>query len=151
MYKEDCIFCKIAKKEVESAVIYQDEKFIAILDAHPNTKGQTLVLIKEHYNSYVFDLPDDLYIDYLKVIKKIATILEKGLSVKKISVVFEGQGVDHIHAKLYPMHGVDNSKFGEFSKEVYFEKYPGYITTLIGPFKSLEERKKISEEILSNK
>ncbi len=49
MQKEDCVFCKITKKEIDSAIIYEDNEFIAILDGYPNTKGQTLVLTKEHY------------------------------------------------------------------------------------------------------
>jgi len=149
MQKEDCIFCKIAKHEVDSAIVYEDAEFIAILDAHPNTKGQTLILTKEHYGSYVFDLPDSVYIKLLEVSKKVAKILEKGLLVKKVAMVFEGQGVNHIHTKLYPMHDIDESKFGELSGNIYFEKYPGYITTLIGQPADLDSRKKIANEIIS--
>jgi len=150
MIKDDCIFCKIANKKIPSAIIYEDNEFIAILDSMPNTKGMTLVITKEHYDSYIFDLPDDVYIKLLEVSKKVAKILEKALHVKRVAMVFEGQGVNHIHTKLYPMHNVDTSKFGELSEGVYFNEYPGYITTLTGPKKSLEELKEIAKEILDN-
>ncbi len=63
-------------------------------------------------------------------------------------MVFEGQGVNHIHTKLYPMHNVDAAKFGDLSGNIYFKGYPGYITTLCGPKVSIEEREKIKKEIL---
>ncbi|MFH1802760.1 MAG: HIT family protein [archaeon] len=143
----ECIFCKIAKKELESAIVYEDDKFIAFLDNCPNAKGMTLVITKSHYDSYVFNLPEGAYSELLNTSKKVAKILEKGLKVKRVAMVFEGQGVNHIHTKLYPMHNVNTEKFGELSKGQYFEEYPGYITTLVGPEKSIEELNKIAEEI----
>lgn len=151
MQKEDCIFCKIAKKEIPSAIIYEDKEFIAFLDNMPNTKGMTIVITKNHFNSYVFDLPTEVYTKLLLTSKKVSRLLENGLKVERIAMVFEGQGVNHIHAKLYPMYNVDTLKFGEHSNKVYFENYPGYITTLVGPQKSSEELKAIADEILNNK
>lgn len=34
----DCIFCKIAKGEIPSATLYEDEEFRVILDQGPATK-----------------------------------------------------------------------------------------------------------------
>ncbi|MCK9292702.1 MAG: HIT domain-containing protein [archaeon] len=151
MQKENCIFCKIVKKEIPSAIIYEDEDFVAFLDNMPNTKGMTIVTTKDHFDSYVFDLPDEVYSKLLLVSKKVSKILEKGLKVKRVAMVFEGEGVNHIHAKLYPMHNIDTSKFEELSGGVYFENYPGYITTLVGPQKTSEKLKKIAKEILDKK
>lgn len=150
MNKPDCIFCKIAKGEIPSVKIWEDKKHIAILDLNPNTKGMTLVLTKDHYDSYVFDLPEKAYLDLLSASKSVAKFLENGLKVKRVAMVFEGQGVNHIHTKLYPMHHVDTARFGELSGGVYFEKYPGYITTLVGPERSSKELKDVAEEIRRN-
>ncbi|MFA5403361.1 MAG: HIT domain-containing protein, partial [Ignavibacteria bacterium] len=54
MKKEDCIFCKIIAGEIPSYKVYEDEDFIGILDIFPNTKGMTLLIPKEHYDSYAF-------------------------------------------------------------------------------------------------
>jgi hypothetical protein len=86
----------------------------------------------------------------LLVSKKVAKILEKGLKVKRVAMVFEGQGVDHIHTKLYPMHKINDKKFGELSGGVYFEKYPGYITTLVGHPIDQKNKDKILKKILKN-
>ena len=143
----DCIFCKIVKGEIPCHKIWENKDFVAILDIHPNTEGVTLVIAKAHYDSYVFDLPEKVYLNLMKASKKVAKLLEKGLDVKKIAMVFEGQGVNHIHTKLYPMHKVNLNKFGELSKGKYLEEYPGYITTLVGPLRSNEELSKVAKKI----
>jgi len=45
----DCIFCKIAKKEIPSKIITETNKSIAFLDAFPLSRGHTLVIPKCHY------------------------------------------------------------------------------------------------------
>ena len=43
---EECIFCKIAKGEIPSATLYEDEEFRVILDLGPANKGHALILPK---------------------------------------------------------------------------------------------------------
>ncbi|MGC8538610.1 MAG: HIT family protein, partial [Candidatus Micrarchaeia archaeon] len=74
---ENCIFCKIVAGEAPSFKIYEDEKYIAILDKYPNIKGQTLVITKEHVDSYAFDLSDDELCNLINTAKKVAKLLEK--------------------------------------------------------------------------
>lgn len=144
----DCIFCKIAKGEINSAKIWENDKFVAILDVNPNTKGMTLVITKEHYDSYVFDMPDEIYSEFMIATKKVARILEKGLGAARVAMVMEGMGVNHAHIKLYPLHGV-GEKFQEMlgKERVYFDKYAGYISTQLGPQTAIEELQKLAEEI----
>lgn len=145
---QNCVFCKIAKGEVPCAKIWEDEKHIAFLDGYPNTEGMTLVMTKEHYDSYAFDMPDKALSDLIIATKKVALLLDKKLDVSRTALVMEGMGVNHIHFKLYPLHGI-NEKFKEMWAEdlVYFDKYPGYITTQLGPKKTLEELNKIKAKI----
>ncbi|MEJ2268097.1 MAG: HIT domain-containing protein [Nanoarchaeota archaeon] len=144
----NCIFCKIAKGEIPSVKIWENEKHIAILDKFPNTKGQAMVIPKEHFDSDVTDMPNEDYTNLMIAVKKVAKLLEEKLNVKRVTIIIEGLGVNHVHVKLYPIYGL-NKKFEEtWSKEkVYFEKYEGYITTQTGPEKSIEELNKIAEEI----
>ena len=148
---ENCIFCKITKGEIESVKIWENDKFVAILDVNPNTKGMTSVLTKEHYDSYAFDMPDAVYSEFMIAAKKVAKMLEKGLNITRISMVMEGMGINHAHIKLYPLHGV-TEKFKEMwaKDKVYFDSYEGYISTQLGPKADLEELKKIAEEIRKN-
>lgn len=147
----ECIFCKIVNGEVDSVKIWEDEEYMALLDLNPNTKGMTLVIPKKHFSSYVFDMNDSNYCKLMIATKKVAQILDKNLNVKRTAMVMEGLGVDHAHVKLYPIYGL-GKKFEETWAEdkVYFYKYPGYITTKLGPQKTLEELKKIGKEIRKN-
>lgn len=148
MKPTNCIFCKIANGEIPSVKIFEDKNYLAILDINPNTEGMTIILTKEHYDSYAFDMPEKEYPKLMEISKKIAKILEKGLNVKRVAMVMEGMGINHIHIKLYPIHGVDE-KFKEMwaTDKIYFDKYEGYISTQLGPQKSLEELKKVAEKI----
>lgn len=144
----DCVFCKIVKGEIDSAKVWEDEKFIAILDVNPNTKGMTLLLTKKHYDSYVFDMTHGQYSEFVLAARKAAKILERGLKVARVSMVVEGMGINHAHIKLYPLHKVDK-KFKEmWAKErIYFDKYEGYLSTQLGPQAGMNELKKLAEEI----
>ena len=48
MKDDNCIFCKLANKDIPTNIIYEDEKFTVILDASPATKGHALILPKNH-------------------------------------------------------------------------------------------------------
>ena len=120
---KDCIFCKIVKGEIDSAKIQEDEDFLAVLDVKPNTKGMALVLPKKHYDSYVFDMPNEVYQKFMLAAKKVATILEEGLDVKRVAMAIEGMEINHAHIKLYPLHKL-TEKFEEMIAEekVFFDK-----------------------------
>jgi len=146
MNKPDCIFCKIVKNEIPSHKIYEDENFIAILDIFPNTKGMTLVLTKDHYDSYAADMDDEIYSRFFLTAKKISKLLDEKLGVRRTALVMEGMGINHAHIKLYPLHGLE-SDFVEMIPEenIFFDKYKGFITTQLGPKAADEELAKVRE------
>lgn len=129
----DCIFCKIIKGEAPSHKIWENEKYIAFLSIFPNTEGTTVVIPKAHYTSYAFDLPDEVLSELMLATKKVAKLLDSKLEdVGRTAMIFEGFGVDHIHAKLFPMHGTTNMKEWkpiESKVDKYFEKYEGYVSS----------------------
>ncbi|HUC38737.1 MAG TPA: HIT domain-containing protein [Candidatus Acidoferrum sp.] len=145
---KDCIFCKIVEGAAPSYKIYEDNDHIGMLDIFPNIRGQSLVIPKKHTQSYIFDVDDRELEGFMMVVKKVAKILQKGLKAGRVNLAFEGYGVDHLHAKLYPAIGTDKGFMEILAKEeVYFEAYPGYLTTLMGPRAKDEELKKIQKEI----
>ena len=146
---ENCLFCKIAKGKIPSVKIWEDDKHLAFLDLNPNTEGMTLVITKDHFDSDSTDMPDQRYAELMFTVKKVAKILEKGLNVLRVAMVMEGMGVNHVHIKLYPLHGL-TEKFTEMwaNEKIYFDKYIGYISTQIGPELSLKERQNIAAKIL---
>jgi len=144
----DCIFCQIVKGKIPSHKVWENDEFLAILDICPNTKGMTLVMPKNHYDSYAFDMPDDVYQKFMQAGKEVAKLLDKKLETQRTALVMEGMGVNHAHLKLYPLHGLDE-KFSplEAKEEKFFENYPGYLTTLLGPQADSDELKNLAEKI----
>lgn len=132
MHKEDCIFCKIVKGEVPCHKIWEDDKHLAFLSIFPNTEGFSVVIAKEHYSSYAFDLPDNVLSELILATKKVAKLLDKKFDdVGRTGMFFEGFGVDHIHSKLFPMHGTKIKDWKPLHSNVnkYFDKYEGYISS----------------------
>lgn len=129
----DCVFCKIVKGEVPCHKIWEDEKYLAFLTIFPNTEGTSVVIPKEHYSSYAFDLSEDILKDLVVAAAKVGKLIDSKLDdVGRTGMVFEGFGVDHVHAKLFPMHGTaDKScwKAHHSNINTYFEKYQGYISS----------------------
>jgi len=63
----------------------------------------------------------------------------------------EGMGVNHAHIKLYPLHGLEE-KFKEMwgEEKIFLDKYPGYLTTQLGPQADFEELKQLAEKLNNN-
>jgi histidine triad (HIT) family protein len=144
---DECIFCKIIKGEIPCFKVWEDEKFLAFLDINPNTKGVTLVVPKEHYSSNPLKFDDELLKETIIAAKRVSEKLAKAFNVERVGMSVEGTGVDHLHIKLYPFHGLEKNIHS--SDRIFLEDYPGYLTTQSGPqadFKELEElAKKINE------
>ncbi len=144
----DCVFCKIVRGEEEAVKLWEDEGFLLILDKYPNTYGQSLLITKEHFGTGIEDLPDDILRKLPFAIRESVKILKKGLGVKKVGVVIEGTGVFHFHVKLYPMIGWEGEKMIVNNPKIWFDKYPGYLCTIFGEEKSIEELEEIKKRIL---
>lgn len=146
----DTIFDKIVRGEIESRIVWQDEKHIAFLTPFPNTPGLTVVIPKTNLTDYVFAMDDDDYSALLLASKKVANILENALDVTRVALVFEGTGVAYVHAKLYPLHGPVASQTDVWSDTKEFvEEYRGWLTTLEGPKMSDTRLDEIQAKIIS--
>ena len=133
MSDNDCIFCKIVKGEVKAHIIWEDEKHMAFLSIFPNSEGFSVVITKEHYPSYNFDLPDKVLTELVLASKKVGKLLDRSFDdVGRTGLIMEGFGVDHVHTKLIPMHGTGEMKNWKpilSSNKTFFEQYPGYLSS----------------------
>ena len=69
------IFTKIVNGEIPCYKIYEDDKTLAFLDIHPETKGHTLVIPKLEVDK-LYDLPDEDYYAVMATAKKLAKHME---------------------------------------------------------------------------
>ena len=130
----ECIFCKIAKKEIPTNKIYEDEKFIAFLDINPVNPGHVLVVPKNHYEN-IYSAPDEILCDIGPIVKKIAVAVKKGVSADGINIIMNndgaaGQIVPHAHFHIIPRFADDG-----------FRHWRGK------PYANKEESAKIAEKI----
>jgi len=99
---DDCIFCRIAKKEIPAKIVYEDADVLAFDDIKPQAPVHMVLIPKAHYSS-LNEIPDsqkDLLGHILLKARHIAR--EKGIGKKGYRIVLNtagdsGQEVFHIH------------------------------------------------------
>jgi histidine triad (HIT) family protein len=100
----DCIFCKIAKKEIPSKIITETNKSIAFLDVFPLSRGHTLVIPKCHYEK-VQDMTDMDNTDLFNTVHKVISKVDKLTGATLLAVhngKDSGQEIPHVHVHLIP-------------------------------------------------
>lgn len=110
---EDCIFCKIIKKEIPSDIVYEDNEIIAFKDIQPLAPIHILIIPKKHIPSLAELSEEDeaLVGKIYHVINQIAKeqgVLEKGYRVIVNCGKDAGQTVGHLH-----FHLLAGAKFSE--------------------------------------
>ena len=151
-----CIFCELAKGNIQfNGTFWEDEKYIAFLSGHPNTEGFTAIIPREHFGSDVLAMPDEELQEFIIVAKKVSQMLMNYFSdVGRVGLIMEGTGIDHAHIKLFPMHGTEHMKKGEWKQylsheEVYIDQYTGFITSAEGPKADPEKLRELANKIRS--
>lgn len=98
----DCIFCKIIKKEIPSSIVYEDDEILAFRDINPAAPVHILVIPKKHISSLVdLNKEDELLVGKIyTTINKIAK--QEGIDSKGFRVIVNcgedgGQEVKHLH------------------------------------------------------
>lgn len=103
----DCIFCKIAKKEIGSeTVIYEDADFVSFLDLNPVNKGHALIIPKSHYTD-ILETNEKELSKMLILAKKLAVAIMKATDAKGFNLTINtkpeaGQTVFHTHLHIVP-------------------------------------------------
>ena len=107
----DCIFCKIANKEIPSRIITETENSIAFLDAFPVSRGHTLVIPKHHYEK-VQNMTDLDNIDLFNTVHKVISKIDRFTGSTLLAVhngKDSGQEIPHVHVHLIPRHPSDQA------------------------------------------
>lgn len=100
---ENCLFCKIAKNEIPSEVIFEDGSIKVFKDIRPSAPVHFLIIPKEHVQSIAH-----LEKNHSEMISKLiytAKIVAKEKGLTGYKLVFNvgkegGQVIDHLHLHL---------------------------------------------------
>ncbi len=100
-----CIFCQIAKKEMDSDIVYEDSDIIAFNDINPKAKTHILIVPKKHIDT-IKDLKED-EADEILVGKMVlaARNIAKDKNLDGYQLLFNvgesaGQIIFHVHLHL---------------------------------------------------
>jgi histidine triad (HIT) family protein len=106
-----CVFCRIAAKEIPATVVHEDEHTLAFMDIGQVNPGHVLVALKKHAEN-IFALEDAQAAAVFRASAKVARAIRaafepQGLSVYQANGAAAGQTVLHLHIHLVPRYEGD--------------------------------------------
>ena len=107
----DCIFCKIASKEIPAKILVETESSLGFLDAFPLAKGHVLVIPKNHYEK-IQDLPTEINIDVFTTVHSVISKVDSLTGATLIAIhngKESGQEIPHMHVHLIPRNKDDSA------------------------------------------
>ncbi len=96
----DCIFCKLANKEIPTDFLYEDENVVAFNDLNPLMPVHVLVVPKGHYDNIIDGIPAATLESVTKAIAVVTEktgIRETGFRVITNTGEHGGQSINHVH------------------------------------------------------
>ena len=107
----DCIFCKIASKEIPAKILVETKSCIGFLDAFPLARGHALVIPKNHYEK-LQDLPPDINTEVFSIVHSLISRVDSLTGATLMAVhngKDSGQEIPHVHVHLIPRSSEDSA------------------------------------------
>ena len=117
------IFTKIAKGEIPSYKVAENEEYYAFLDIAPMAKGHTLVIPKNTEEDYIFNLDESTYAGLCAFARKVAKAIETAVPCKRVGVAVLGLEVPHTHIHLVPLNTEADMDFRKKKLELSPEQF----------------------------
>ena len=117
----ETLFTKIAKGQIPSTKLYEDNLCFVIMDINPVKKGHSLVIAREPYPN-IASCPDEVLMHMLLVAKKVEAKQREVLGNQGSNIIINndpasGQEVPHIHIHVIPRFDGDGRRhFQEHDK-----------------------------------
>lgn len=131
------VFTKIAKGEIPSYKVAEDDDFYAFLDINPLAQGHTLVIPKNVENDYIFSLDDNTYLGLCAFAKKVALALEAAVPCKRIGVAVLGMEVPHVHIHLVPLQTEQDLDFRKKKLELTPDEFSRTAAAILKEYEKL--------------
>lgn len=103
---DDCIFCKISRREIAVKVVGMNDSAIAFLDINPVAPGHTVVIPKRHAAT-LMDMNDADIASLFSLVKQATAKIKAGLSCDGFNIGLNqekagGQAIPHVHIHVIP-------------------------------------------------
>lgn len=109
---ESCLFCRIVSGELNAAIVYEDQHFIAFLDIHPLFPGHVLLCPREHFVTLP-DVPQELVGPMFVTGQTLTRAVEAALTAEGTFLAINNtvsQTVPHLHLHIVPRRRRDGLK-----------------------------------------
>jgi histidine triad (HIT) family protein len=108
---EDCLFCKIAARDVDAEIVDEDDDTVAFLDINPWTRGHALVIPRNHSRN-LYDIAEEDLHHTADAAKRLAQRMRDGLGCSGINLLNSTeaaawQTVFHFHIHVIPRYDDD--------------------------------------------
>ena len=131
------IFTKIAKGEIPSWKVAEDDEFYAFLDISPLAEGHTLVIPKKVEDDYIFHLDPSVYEGLWAFARKVAVALKAAVPCKRVGVAVLGMEVPHTHIHLVPLQTEGDLDFRKKRPEVTPERMAEIAKAILAEYEKL--------------
>ena len=131
------IFTKIAKGEIPSYKVAENDRFYAFLDINPLAEGHTLVIPKDVEDDYIFNLDPETYEGLWAFARKVAVAMKAAIPCKRIGVAVLGMEVPHTHIHLVPLQSEADMDFRKVRPEVSDSRKAELVAAILSEYEKL--------------
>ena len=139
----DCVFCRIIRGELDSAIVYEDESTLAFMDLRQSNEGHVLVVPRKHVEQ-IYDLDEATASALAGTVCKIARAVRRvyapdGLSIWQSNGPAAFQEVPHVHWHVFP----------RYTNDGHLVVYPKEVAGRARREYSLQSLKNIADPLIS--
>ena len=131
------IFTKIAKGEIPSWKVAEDDSFYAFLDINPLAPGHTLVIPKNVEDDYIFHLDEQTYSGLWAFARKVALAIKAAVPCKRVGVAVLGMEVPHTHIHLVPLQTEGDLDFRKEHPVIAPERQAAIAAAILSEYEKL--------------
>ncbi len=104
--EDNCVFCKIIRRDLPSYIVYENDNVISFLDIDPTCFAHTLVVPKIHVRT-IMDFNDEDLSVFIVEVKHVSKMLinilnADGFKLTQNNGETSGQVVPHVHIHIKP-------------------------------------------------
>jgi histidine triad (HIT) family protein len=105
--KDNCVFCKIVRRQIPADKVHEDELTMTFMDINPASEGHTLLIAREHFET-LLDIDETTLAAVALTSRRIARAIQKalqpdGMRIGQFNGAAAGQTVFHYHLHIIPV------------------------------------------------
>ena len=132
------IFTRIAKGEIPSYKVAENDEFYAFLDIAPMAKGHTLVIPKNVEDDYIFNLDENTYMGLCAFARKVAQAIKAAIPCQRVGVAVLGMEVPHTHIHLVPLQTEADMDFRKKKLELSQEELAEIASSIFNEYVKIQ-------------